>query len=1459
MANEYLTRIPTSSGNEKVWTLSAWIKTNDTSNTNYLFGYFDENASPIPRGSIQFNESNVAGKTTVGWNPTGNSWYQTQTKGDHRDPSNWLHLCIAVDTTKTDEGDGIRMYFNGAKESATPYLGTWGSGAAAINVDTGFNRANLEHYLNAFRVSGGYGKVEYSDFFWVDGQALTPDVFGFYKEGDGYVSAGSTLSTDFRPGQWVPKRPRIIKTEIERRGGFGVNGFYLPMNDSSNVGADFHCDPNSIITLKGEDLPQPRNGAPTTSDAYVSQLRQETGTLGFDGCVKFDGTGDYLSIPKTSFQMLHKLTSSWTVEGYVFKTADAQGTIFDTGGSSSATIGTAVYINTGGDLRLRVRQALSGAVVSQNFPGTVALNRWQHIAISYDGTSIRVFVEGKIIGTISYNTQSSTDSTQNFSIGVYDAGSGGGLGGYFTGFISNLRVIDGTALYTSNFTVPTEALTNVTNTTLLCCNSSTSATASIVTPGTITANGDVFATRNELTGSISLAVPGISTSTGINTVTNGHFDSNVNNWTAVDATLTWNAGRIQTNRTGGSGYTGYQAITVESGRRYTLSGVIDSTGTGNRQDIRILDNLASSGGSIILSVSGTDNEVVQNSGSFTASQTTYYVYFVSDNTGTGFFDNIVVKQEDAPRDYSADIKGSGSNKTVTALGSAGVGYELGGYYDSAVSTSGGANRLTFPAGSDFAYGTGDFTVEGWGYPTGGHDGAYAATYFYSQAVGGQNYFVINFGTDTGAATGDIAFTMGTGGAGGGGGCVISATGIVPRNQWSHIAVVRDGTTVTLYLNGVAVGTATGVTFDANDTTFVPTLGAYTHTSGSNFFYNGYIQDFRIYKGVAKYKGGFDVPKPYTPVGFEGDSWRTVADCTANNFATLNPVDNEGGVLSNGNLTQNDNGSSDWNNSRATIGASSGKWYWEMRVDQINQVICASVAGAAGTDPGGARLGQLPGQFDDAGVTYYDDGRLYHAGAQPSGQVSWGASYGATDIIGIALDMDDAGGKVWFAKNNSWQASGNPSTGANAARSNLKTYADTWFPISGTYFANTTQTFNFGQNPSFSGQVTAGTNTDSNGKGLFKYAPPSGFLALCEDNLPAPAIADPGEHFKSVLYTGDGNSGRSITGLGFQPDLVWTKERTSTSGHIWFDSVRGADKYLFSVLTNAEGDAGGGVISFDSDGYSTGSNGAVNQDGEDYVAWCWKAGGAAISNTDGSITSQVSANQTAGFSIVSYTGNATDNATVGHGLGKVPDMIIVKNRTSAVAWGVWHSSLTSGQVLRLNATTEAQTPATAYFQDENNTSSVFSLGTNDETNDGDGDTYIAYCWAEIEGFSKFGSYTGNGSTDGPFVYCGFKPAFVMIKAADDLSPYQAYASWAIKDSSRHPYNKANPLTLWANATYEEGKRGNGDADTFNENFDFLSNGFKMSSTNSYEVETNKSGEKYIFMAFAESPFKTANAK
>jgi hypothetical protein len=377
--------------------------------------------------------------------------------------------------------------------------------------------------------------------------------------------------------------------------------------------------------------------------------------------------------------------------------------------------------------------------------------------------------------------------------------------------------------------------------------------------------------------------------------------------------------------------------------------------------------------------------------------------------------------------------------------------------------------------------------------------------------------------------------------------------------------------------------------------------------------------------------------------------------------------------------------------------------------------------------------------------------------------------------------------------------------------------------------------NFGQNPSFSGQVTAGTNTDGNGKGLFKYAPPSGFLALCEDNLPTPAIADPGKHFKTVLWSGSG-SGRGITGVGFQPDLVWLKSRTNNASNRLSDAVRGVNKQLMSNTTEAEVTFTTMLTSFDSDGFTLGDNVGINGSGYTNVAWCWKAGGAAVSNTDGSITTQVSANRTSGFSIVTGT-QTSGTTTFGHGLGKAPKIIITKQTNGTTGWYTYVKDIGYDRTLRLD-----QDSASASFTHwvAHPTTSVFSMGSGF----GSGEAYVAYCFAEIDGFSKIGVYAGNGNADGTFVYCGFKPAWVLIKNADQNGTY-----WTLFDSSRKPTNPANH-TLNPNLNHvEETNGGNGQ-------IDLLSNGFKCRNT---DGGINGNGVNYVFIAFAESPFQTANAK
>jgi len=331
-----------------------------------------------------------------------------------------------------------------------------------------------------------------------------------------------------------------------------------------------------------------------------------------------------------------------------------------------------------------------------------------------------------------------------------------------------------------------------------------------------------------------------------------------------------------------------------------------------------------------------------------------------------------------------------------------------------------------------------------------------------------------------------------------------------------------------------------------------------------------------------------------------------------------------------------------------------------------------------------------------------------------------------------------------------------------------------------------------------------------------------------------SIVKPGDYFNTKLYTGNGST-QSITGVGFQPDWVWIKDRSATNHNMVTDSVRGATKTLFTNLTNAESTDVNTVTAFNSDGFSIGTDGNNNANTNTYVSWNWKANGAGSANTDGSInTTATSANTTAGFSIVKFTGTGA-TATVGHGLGVAPSFYVIKriDGGNGGAWNCYHKSLGATKYIILNSTNASATSATRW-NDTAPTSSVFTVNTSGDVNDS-GDTHIAYCFAEKKGYSKFGSYVGNGNADGTFVYTGFKPSFVIFKRATTSG-----ASWCIIDTVRQPYNTN---TLEFPAANLDAAEATGGYDK-----DFLSNGFKMrSATDNF----NKDGDTYIFMAFGQS--------
>jgi hypothetical protein len=357
-------------------------------------------------------------------------------------------------------------------------------------------------------------------------------------------------------------------------------------------------------------------------------------------------------------------------------------------------------------------------------------------------------------------------------------------------------------------------------------------------------------------------------------------------------------------------------------------------------------------------------------------------------------------------------------------------------------------------------------------------------------------------------------------------------------------------------------------------------------------------------------------------------------------------------------------------------------------------------------------------------------------------------------------------------------------------------------------------------------------------------------------LPTPTIGattatQAGKYFNTILWSGTSSgTTRSLTGVGFQPDWIWTKSRNGGYQYELYDAVRGAGntKSLSSNSTNSEAlgnvDLYGYVSSFDSDGF-TGTNGTdatipyayFNQSGQNYVAWNWKANGSGSTNTSGSITSTVSANTTSGFSVVTYTGSGA-NATVGHGLGIAPSMVIVKSRSATGGWAVYHRSLGATKFMELNSTGAVGT-STIPWNDTEPTSTVFTIGTWTGTN-ASGVTLVAYCFAPVAGYSAFGSYTGNGSTDGPFVYTGFRPAYVLIKQSSDIN------SWFVWDSSRSSNNVAS-ATLKPNSA---------DAEETSYSIDILSNGFKIRTTDSRQ---NTNGGTYIYACFASNPFKYSLAR
>ena len=543
------------------------------------------------------------------------------------------------------------------------------------------------------------------------------------------------------------------------------------------------------------------------------------------------------------------------------------------------------------------------------------------------------------------------------------------------------------------------------------------------------------------------------------------------------------------------------------------------------------------------------------------------------------------------------------------------------------------------------------------------------------------------------------------------------------------------------------------------------------------------------------------------------------DSPTQNFSVMNPNRYSAiGSFSEGNLkvTTSTNNRGVY----STIAVpSSGKWYYEVRADDY-------VGGGGAYLGWGTDITLGDNEYTTSkGITFstYNQQVLLDGSGQSGGYGSNGTDVTSDgDVYSVLLDVDN--GLFYYAKNGTYFNSANPSNGTGGLDvSRIIAEANTEIrPVlsrGGSY--NEQYLFNFGQDPSFNGGETApGTNkTDANGVGKFLYDVPTGFLALMDDNIPQEGIES--------------------------PDWVWIKARNNTTSHNVFDSVRGVGNALFPDGTGAESATTNRLLSFDGQGFTIGDDTNVNNSTTSYVAFAWKAGTSVSGTTSGSGTGKSyvgSVNTTSGFSIIAYSGNGTAGHTIPHHLGVAPKVVISKKRSSTGSWGTYHGGLTSASYYILLNDTAAEASNNVYFNGTAPTDSVVTRGSGADGNANDV-TYVQYAFAEIEGYSKFGSYFGNGNSSGTYVYTGFRPAWVMVKCSS--SSQGGNANWRIQDSKRLGYNPEGK-ELYADLTNTEASNA----------FDILSNGFKIRNTSS---GYNSSGATYIYLAFAETPFKFANAR
>ena len=1417
----HLSRTPSSAGNRKTFTFSAWIKLSDIGTGKQTIFSAGNNSSfgqclleyDGSYNQFWFRSSVVNGTMSAA----------AYTTALFRDPGAWYHLVMSVDTTQATASDRVKMYVNGVSQSFVTYSVPQ-DGVCAINTATehriGRSVSTNSDYLNSYL----------ADVHFIDGQALDATDFGEYddnnvwqpKEYSGtYGTNGFSLNfKDTTSNQALGYDASVESPAVNNKGGFDAVTYIGTGIDQTIKGLAFQPD---LVWIKTRDDVE-NHFIVDSVRGVTNQLYANTNGTEFTNANRFKafnpngftvGTTDDTNQSGYSF-----VAWAWKAGGSAVTNTDGSITsqvsasseygfsvVSYTGTGSSGTIGHG--LNAPPKLvivkeRDTPSSGTSGWMTYHNGVGDA--NKYLRLeSADAAATASSVFGADPTSSVFSIGgDREVSDNTKAFIAYCWSEVSGYSKFGSFThsgsassvtglGFKPRFVLIKRTSATDSWYIFDSA---RDTDNALFPNTTAAESSGWAITfnddgfswPGGSFNSGDhiyaAFGDRagNNFTTNNLIASAGFETaSQGMDVVTyTGNGSTQSITGLNFQPDFVWLKGRSQSN-------VSHQLYDVVRGTSKmlqsdnntaegTVSGVtsfdsngftIGSNGGSNNNTSTYVAWAWKAGGAAVSNTDGTQSTSVSANSTYGFSVVTYSGTSNEDTFGHGLGAvprMVFFKARNAATNWQV-YHDDGTNKRI---------------FEGLNTTSTGSTNITsFKANPTSSV----LSLEDGGYSL-NSNGTNMVAYCWSEIPGFSRFGSY---TGNGSSTGPVV-----------------TTGFKPKflmikrtdsaENWNIRDSVRDTTNPAnkiLYPNTSSQENAatTNQTNLLSDGFEIVSTNTDYNASGGTYIYAAFAD---------KPPGEIIDSLIDTPTDITADSGNNPG-----NYATLNPLNtNTNQTLSDGNLKCAATGNQ-WGVAPATIAITSGKYYFESTVTGNNY----HYIGIANKDS--TILDSVTSTDDYWGKTsndwgYQSGGTIIHNG----GHLAWGTqtSYGTGDVVALAFDADTKTTK-WY-KNGTQIHTGTISGSAP------------FFVGVGSYGSGSFSEVNFGQRP-------------------FAYTPPANHLPLVTTNLSDPTIADGSTAFDTKLWTGNGTA-RSITmdNSSMSPDFVWIKARNNTSWHYLYNSVTGAGKELFSNATNAENTSSTTLTSFDSNGFSLGSDGGVNQNTKTFVGWAWDAGSSTVSNTDGTITSNVRANPSAGFSICTYTGS-TGNQSFGHGLNAAPKFIVIKNRSNAANWfAMVDIGTTYLKYGHLN-TTDALADATA----QSVSSSTVTLGNNNAWFGANGDNYVAYCFAPVEGYSSIGSYQGNGSADGPFVYTGFRPKWLLIKKYDSGAN-----NWYILDTERDTFNAA-VNDLYADiANVENSFTG--------ATFDILSNGFKVRTT---EGSLNSSGSSILYAAFAEHPLKYSRAR